>query len=319
MLYIRCADIYPQAKEAFQCDINWIRSVLKEEYLKGKNDFRIYSLGKSKKESEYKKWVLANALFLNPLNDVFYDTAIAYDVLQLPDMVIGKFKAPVFHGFYNQLKQEYITSRYLYYQYLKEIPEGKIHFSDRDRNLINTLDYPQYGYRYELLKDAFKSLYSIFDKIGYFINEYFELGIEQDKVYFRTVWYKDKAINPKIETLNNNPLRGLYYLSKDFYSKDTEYLEVADPDAQNMCEIRNNIEHKYFKIHWIKPVTSDDVNRFDNLAFSITEIELGKRVYRLLRCTREALIYLSLAIHENERKDEEPDKLVIPIPLIDYD
>ena len=319
LLFLKQDDIHEKARIAFETDLSRIRRVLNVDFLKKQNSFREYSLGRSQKERNYRKWVLTNSLYLNPLNDIFFDTAIAHDVLQLPNMRVRDYKAPVFHGFFNQLKQEYITARYLYYQYKEELPESVIHYSDKDRKLVNTLDYPQYGFRYEQLKNAFKTLYSILDKVGYFINEYFKLGIDRDRVYFRSIWYKDRQINPKIESLNNNPLRGLYFLSKDFYAKDMEYLELAEPDAKDIADLRNNIEHKYFKIHWIKPKESDGELRFDSLAYSIDESDFEKKVYRLLRCAREALIYLSLSIHIEEKKNEKDDGIVMPLQLFDYD
>ena len=121
--------------------------------------------------------------------------------------------------------------------------------------------------------------------------------------------------------MNNNPLRGLYFLSKDFYTKDKdmEYLELAEPDAKEIADLRNNIEHKYFKIHWIKPNESDGELRFDSLAYSIDESDFEKKVYRLLRCAREALIYLSLSIHIEEKKNDKDDGIVMPLQLFDYD
>jgi len=76
-------------------------------------------------------------------------------------MLVRYYSAPVFQGFYNQIKQEYLTARYLLYNYKYEFMENGIHFSDKDRNLVNTFDYPQYGFRYEQLKNSFKMLYSL--------------------------------------------------------------------------------------------------------------------------------------------------------------
>jgi hypothetical protein len=143
-------------------------------------------------------------------------------------MLVRDYSAPVFQGFYNQIKQEYLTARYLLYNYNMNFGEWHT-FSDRDRNLVNTFDYPQYGFRYEQLKNSFKMLYSLFDKIGYFLNEYLKLGKEQTKVNFKNVWYRNRQINPNLEELQNNPLRGLYFLSKDLFTdvdRDTEVSRV---------------------------------------------------------------------------------------------
>jgi len=318
MLYLKCDRIHEGARHVFETDIEWLKSALPSEYLKGNNKFQEFSLGRSKKEKNYHEWVLKNSLYLNPLNDLFFESAIAHDVLHLPNMLIRKFKAPVFHGFFNEIKQQYITARYLYYQYKEELSNNVVHFSDKGRGLVNTLDYPQYGYKYEQIKNAFKMLYSLFDKIAYFINEYFELGIDREKVYFKNIWYKDKKINEKFENLNNNPLRGLYFLSKDFYSKDEDYLILADPNAQKMAELRNHLEHKYMKIIWMNSDPYDEL-RYDNLAYLINETEFENKTNRLLKCAREAVIYLSLAIHIEENRNINKDGIVIPIPVTGYD
>ena len=319
--YIDKPGIHQFAKQAFEYDLNWIQGILTDDYLSKSNNFREYSLGRSIKEKTYKNWILANSLFLNPLNDIYNDTAIAHDIISLPNMMVKDYSAPVFHGFYNQIKQEYITARYLFYNYKYELYEDDLHYSDKDRNLVDTLDYPQYGYRYEQLKNSFKMLYSIFDKIGYFINEYYKLGIDKDKVYFRNVWIKDGKINPIIENLNNKPLRGLYFLSKDFYSKDMEYLELTDPEARKIAELRNNVEHKYCKIHWFKPDISEGESRYDTLSYSINETDFSDKTLKLLKCVREAIIYLSLSIHVEEKKtdSENSDKLIMPLMMFDYD
>jgi len=97
-----------------------------------------------------------------------------------------------------------------------------------------------------------------------------------------------------------------------------EYLDVADPDAKDMADIRNNLEHKYLKIHWIE-VDKNDELRFDNLAYSILESDFSEKSFRLLRCAREAIIYLSLAIHVEEKRRNKNDGLIMPLPIIGYD
>jgi GH35 family endo-1,4-beta-xylanase len=40
----------------------------------------------------------------------------------------------------------------------------------------------------EKIKAAYRIAYSLFDKIGFFINAYMELGIPERQVTFRTLW-----------------------------------------------------------------------------------------------------------------------------------
>lgn len=74
----------------------------------------------------------------------------------------------------------------------------------------------------------------------------------------------------------------MYFLSKDLFTKDAEYLDVTDPEAKNIYELRNNLEHKYCKIHWFKQDMSGDELRFDTLAYSVTEEYFSKTKHRFL-------------------------------------
>jgi hypothetical protein len=68
-------------------------------------------LGRSHAERSYRQWCLANRLFLNPVNDVISRIIAAHDNLSLPDFQTKLGEPPVLIGFFNQLKQEYVTAR----------------------------------------------------------------------------------------------------------------------------------------------------------------------------------------------------------------
>ena len=124
---------------------------------------------------------------------------------------------------------------------------------------------------------------------------------------------KSKAhIKTKIENLTNNPLRGLYYLSKDFYSYDLEYLSLTDEDAQELADLRNCLEHRYVKITQYKN-TPSEADHYDSFAYQITIDEFKRKTNKLLHYVREAIIYLSLAVHINERKKVPTDGKIVPI------
>lgn len=54
-------------------------------------------------------------------------------------------------------------------------------------------------------------------------------------------------LRPIFVTSENWPLRGLYWLSKDFF--DEAIKETTEPDSGALAEIRNQLEHKYLKVH----------------------------------------------------------------------
>jgi hypothetical protein len=97
------------------------------------------------------------------------------------------------------------------------------------------------------VKLSFRATYSLFDKIAFFLNAYLGLNIPEKRVSFRGVWYegqeKRKGIRREFQSLANWPLRGLFWLGKDLYEDAPEFRAAIDPEAQRLCEIRNQLEH----------------------------------------------------------------------------
>jgi len=260
---------------------------------------------------------------LNPLNDLGPLPISARDVLTTPDIVVAIGEGPYYPGYFNQIKQEFVSARYLYYE---GISAGEPHFSDRDVLLYNTLDYPSYSVAVERVKAAFRVFYSLFDKIAYFLNHYLRLCIPERSVSFKTFWYqaldKNKGLRADFQQRQNWSLRGLFWLSKDlFEDKDKpDFRESLEPDAQELYDIRNHLEHKYLKLHddlWPGPPSAGDwisTALADTLAFSMYRREFQAKTLRLIKMARAALIYLSLAIHceEQQRAKERGPHGIVP-------
>jgi len=70
-------------------------------------------------------------------------------------------------------------------------------------------------------------------------------------VNLNRVWFTagdpKKPLNPAIVDTSNWPLRGLFWLARDFYDKDT--FATIEPDAPELKAIRDHLEHKYLKVH----------------------------------------------------------------------
>jgi hypothetical protein len=96
-----------------------------------------------------------------------------------------------------------------------------------------------------------------------------------------------------------------------------------EPDAQELDSVRNYAEHKYLKLHenlWSG--LNDDGRAFggrpDRMAFSVYRSHFTAKALRLLAMARAALMYLSLAIHNEEKRREQarPKKgMVLPMPV----
>lgn len=286
-------------------------------------DLNKFSIGKSKKEKYYRQWCLLNRLFLNPLNDLSSFSIAARDILHTPSITTAVGEGPTYQGFYNQMKQEFVSARFQYYEGVNtETP----HFSDKEVLLLNTLDYPSYSLSIEMVKSSFRTLYSIFDKIAFFLNYYLKLEIPPDKVAFRTFWYENRdkknGIREKFIKYENWPLRGLFWLSKDLYENKVGFRESLEPDAQKLNEIRNHLEHRYLKLHdelWshISPEFKEATGGIlDTLAYSVMREDFELKTLKLLKLVRATLIYLSLGIHREEyirNKNRGEDHIVAPM------
>lgn len=268
----------------------------------------------NEEELKYREWALEHKLFLNPLNDLPVDEyCFAADVLQLPNMIVSINDKPVFHGMFNQIKQDYIFARYQFYCGIRQ--NAETHFADKDTYLLNFADYPQYSIRVEMIKSAFRTLYSLLDKCAYFMNHYFDLGIEERKITFHKVW-----ANPKMVSLckqnNNYALNALRWIGKDFYNK---LMDSPNPYAKKTCTIRNALEHKYTKVYW--DLFYDRTNgEIDNLAFYISEVELIDETMKLLHIIRETIISMVLAVGiEEKERNKDNTKIAIPFTFDQYD
>ena len=139
----------------------------------------------TEEERDYRHWCLVNCLYLNPLNDLGPYTVAADDSKGLAAHVVPVDAPHIFESFFDQMKQEYVSARWLLYEGLTaKMP----HFSDRDVFLQATEPRPSLSLAIEKVKAAYRISYSLFDKVGFFVNAYMELGIPEKQVSFRTLW-----------------------------------------------------------------------------------------------------------------------------------
>lgn len=301
-----------------------IEAALGTEILKRPIDLGSFSLGATEAEVAYRQWCLRHRLFLNPLNDLGPHPVAARDILTAPAIVAPIGEGPRFHGFFNQIKQEFCSARWLAYE---SASSDEPHFADSGVLLYNTLDYPCYSVAAEKLKLSFRSAYSLLDKIAFFLNAYLGLGIPEKRVSMRGMWFegqqKTKGLRPEFGSLANWPLRGLYWLGKDLFEEDPQFRSVMAPDAERLNEIRNHLEHKYLRLHldlWPGPPTAAaHAALVDDLAESVLRGDFEAMTLRLLRLVRSAIIYLSLGVHQEERarRRKRPAGAITPPMFLD--
>lgn len=212
------------------------------------------------------------------------------------------------------MKQEYITYRYLFYEGIQEKTNK---FYDSNTALTDDYDYNLYDINTEKIKLAFRGFYSIFDKIAYFLNEYFELP-HGERVDFRTVWKNSnnhKELNPKFDGLSNLALRGLYFINKDLFTPwdNKSFITVVEPEAVEINDIRNHLEHKFISIKILDMSQYSTLDDREKIKY-ITQDDLGNKTLHLARLVREAIIYLSFAVHIEENK-KKIDGKYLPVFL----
>lgn len=277
--------------------------------------------GGSKTERAYRRWCLEHRLFLCPLNDLGPHLTAASDDLMLPPLVErfddrpdGHLPPPIV-GFFSQMKQEYVSARFMLFEGMSS---ASVHFSDRDVVLTDTLDYPVYSLASERVRTAFRIAYSLLDKVAFLVDQYWTLKKAPERISFKNVWMVEgkSRLLPRFVELDNLPLRGLYWLSKELF--DEQLKQTTAADARELHVVRNALEHTFLRVSegWAKPLMLDRVDS-GGFGLSIGSNELEAKAIRVMQIARSALLYVSLAIGVEERKKEvaNPGRIRGSMPL----
>jgi len=201
-----------------------------------------------------------------------------------------------------------------------------LHFSDKDVFLVNTLDYPVYGLSIEKVKASYRSVYSVFDKVAYFINDYFDIGIKKREIDYNRLWTPKPADKKTIfEYMDTNyPLLGLWWLYKDIKNKTISDSEKhIDPLISQITSVRNAMEHRYLKIlDFFGGSMMLDTDRKDRLADTMSFSEFEALTVALLKYAREAILLLVMAIYVEEHNralDRDSNVIIPPMMTTPYD
>lgn len=272
----------------------------------------------SEKEIRYRNWAKYHHLFINPLNEVTYNNLSARDIFYLPNIIKSIGSLEYEHGLFNVIKQEYISSRFTFYKSMDLFNKYQVHYSDKESYLVETNDYSNHSFSTEMLKSSFQTCFSILDKIAFFLNKYFDLGLKDDQVSFSRIWYKKKGkLNTNID-FTNVALLALFWINKDINSTDEIFKDSLFDEYKEIKDIRNHMQHKYMKIVTEKSELSKNYMN-DPIGFRISRVDMETRTLQLLKLTRAAIIYLSYSIkldQENKKKDIDP-KDILPRYLDD--
>ena len=292
-MYQNALEYYRKAVKTLESESPWV--------LDYSPDLNVVSETSSTEEKLYREWCLNNTLFLNPLNDLGPYPIATHDPFALPTMVVNREKAGSYHSFFNQIKQEYISARVFLFKGFKEHSQ---HYADKHVLKFEMLDSSVHSMRVEHLKTGFRIAYSLFDKVGYFLNYYLDLGIKEHDVSFRKVWSdRNKQLREVFTSKPNLMFRALYWVSKDLFYESDNFKSALEPDASDLVKMRNHVEHKGFRVYeddLLNELTPELLE--DKLSYSISIEELQAKALKVLKLAREAIIYLSLGVTWEERE-----------------
>lgn len=307
---------HEQAFFAFKDMIREYDTSQLRQYLSKPIRYKKYCLGR-KNEQEYRLWCLKHHLYLNPLNDLLdQETAFAHDPLTITHYTESVSRddidtrkngePPKWFAMLNQLKEEYIFARYLCYVGSEKI--CNIHYADKKVKLtLSSFDYVNYSIRLEQLKAAFKTLYSTFDQIAFFINEFWSLGLGEKQADAAHVFKSKKY------PIDNSALLAIFWSHSELVET---FGEAESASEGNLRTLRNAIEHKFVKIHQYP--TNDKLQIEDDSFYHISENELKNYVLRLLELSREWILELVYGIGIEERKNANGID-VIKLNIVDFD
>ena len=309
-------NMHTAAKRFFEGMINTYESSTESDFLAAPIVFEQYDLGESE-EFSYRSWCLEKHLFLTPLNDVIEcESAFAHDPLTITrytenvnkdDLSLERrVNPPRWFAMLNQLKEEYIYARFLCYDGSEKIKD--LHYADKEVKLsLSDYDYVNYSIGSEQLKSAFRLLFSIFDKVAFFVNDFWDMGYHERKADAYRVFLSEKF--PK----NNIALNALYWSYSEFIK---DYWPNEEASERDLYTLRNALEHKFVKIHEYQIEYKLEIA--DDNFYHISEQTLIEQCVRLVELARECIMYLVYAIDIEERKKEKSDKTV-SLKVIDFD
>lgn len=273
-----------------------------------------YSPKYSQEEKKYRAWCKDNILFINPLNDLESAWVVDHDSLNFPSYSTPVFEGPYLSASFSSIKNEYCYYRHLFYE---GINKKYTKFTDNDKYLTDTLDGVIYEGHIEKIKNALKGCFSVLDKISRLLDKYYEL--DSSNIAFNRQWF-DR--HKKLKNQKNPFLTALFWLSKDFSQHDEDIKRPSywlDDSAFEVRELRNELEHGWVRVIDPESDSFSPWTKDHDYAYTISSSDLSDKGIYVLKQTRNALMYLCLAINFTEKFKTNDDKAVTlsnQVPLV---
>lgn len=265
---------------------------------------------------EYRKWVAQNKLALNPLNDIYTDLNVSLDSIYI-DSIISKIDESMENKelflIYNEIKQEYASARFQLYE---GINNNEYHYSDFGNKLILDSEYILYSYGVKQIENSYRSIYSIFNRVAYFLNKYNHMEISNKTLSLNKLFNKIEK-NEDDSLKKFSCLNGLDWIKKDLYGDNTgdDYKYSVDPKMEKIRKLRNYLEHRLVKVVFYK----DEYEATEDVLVISENVLVNNSMYLLKKC-RETIILLTLYINQNEayKKRKLNGENIPPLLLRDY-
>lgn len=181
------------------------------------------------RDDNYENWCVKNTLYLNFLNDYGNFEEAKFDI-DLEKFCNSREIPPIFKEILNNMILNFITLREDLY--------------------VNINDCSEDYYR---LSNIFSSLFSFFDKVAFFLYKYFDLiptNNNERRVNMNSIWQFRNSKGHQLLDYKNVYLFNLYWMRKEYRDEtDLELRNFLLPDAQELSDYRNYLEHKVFSFN----------------------------------------------------------------------
>ncbi|MCA9371692.1 MAG: hypothetical protein H6773_02850 [Pseudomonadales bacterium] len=290
------------AKKAFERELDYIESLFQDKSLLKKSikHPRYKTKGLTKFEQYYLDFCSREKLFLNfHIHDDFCEAAIEDPVfIRLITKIDDNDTFYNFAKQLNQIKEDYAVARLNLVQ--SQYKQKTFDSISKRTSYVYALDYSQFNLYVGLLKSAFKDAFNILDKIAVFINDYYDLGLKENNIYFSTasVWEHKEVIRKEILNSDNLSLYALYDIYRDF--KLNRY--------QRIKQIRNALTHRRLIVFDSLITSVDDKTDKHN----IDSDTFFQETVNLMRLTKAVIIYLINFVNtEEDKKNKISNKPIL--------
>jgi len=248
--------------------------------------------------SDFQKYALKHGLFLSESAIYCYcpegcSDSLDFDESGLPISIAKRMRLVL-----ERVKSEFVYARWLYWESLngQKTPSGEYWPLESDSNVLPESTGP----RTEMLRDSYRTTYSILDKVASALLDLFEMPSPPKKVYFETLWKLPKGERtentqyrwPEMKTMERFPLVGLFSLSTD--------LDRTSGEWSHFKSWRNALEHRgMFIVNADSPnIEKHELRKYFEIA---TERDMQEQCLRLLQVTAGAIINFSLCVKHSSK------------------